>query len=133
MPGDTWNGKIIDATYDYRDADGRLIFQNVRMAPKEFWLRRPDGNGGWIGNLKDVPRPLPIHGLPEVLQADPAAYVYVPEGEKAVGYLRSRGLVATTNAMGAEKAKFFDWTPLRGRHVVVLPDNDELMAYTNGI
>ena len=40
-------GKIV-AVYDYRDADGTLLYQVVRYEPKTFRQRRPDGNGGWI-------------------------------------------------------------------------------------
>src|SRR5262249_41618169 len=39
------------ATYDYRDADGVLRFQKVRNPPgakTRFFMRRPDGQGGWI-------------------------------------------------------------------------------------
>jgi hypothetical protein len=47
--GHTANGKrpIIVRTYDYRDADGTLLFQCVRYQPKEFKQRRPDSKGGW--------------------------------------------------------------------------------------
>ena len=38
----------IAATYDYRDANGALVFQVVRKMPKDFRQRRPDGHGGWI-------------------------------------------------------------------------------------
>ena len=34
-------------TYDYDDEGGALLFQKVRAPGKRFWLRRPDGNGGW--------------------------------------------------------------------------------------
>src|ERR1017187_4171575 len=41
----------IVATYDYKDAEGKLLFQCVRFEPKDFRQRRPDGNGGWIWEL----------------------------------------------------------------------------------
>jgi hypothetical protein len=37
-------GRIV-ATYDYVDARGEVVFQVVRMAPKSFRQRRPNGNG----------------------------------------------------------------------------------------
>jgi putative DNA primase/helicase len=40
--------KVIVATYDYRDADGKVLHQTVRYEPKKFAQRRPDGKGGWI-------------------------------------------------------------------------------------
>ena len=39
---------VIGAAYDYRDEDGKLLYQVVRMVPKDFRQRRPDGAGGWI-------------------------------------------------------------------------------------
>ncbi len=95
----------------------------MRSAPKDFRQRRPDGSGGWISNLGDVRRVL--YRLPELLAAGPTRPVFVPEGEKDVDALWGIGYLATTNAMGAGK-----WRPqysesLRGRHVVILPDNDQ--------
>ena len=46
--------KKIVATYDYLDENGKLLFQTVRYDPKDFRQRQPDGNGGWIWNLKGV-------------------------------------------------------------------------------
>jgi putative DNA primase/helicase len=43
--------KIV-ATYDYRDEVETLLYQKVRYVPKDFRVRRPDGNNGWIWNLK---------------------------------------------------------------------------------
>jgi hypothetical protein len=66
--------------------------------------------------------------LPELLhdlRQDSGAMVLVVEGEQAVDALRSRGLVATCNPMGAGK-----WQPtysrwLLGANVVVYADNDQ--------
>lgn len=113
----------IVAAYDYRNEQGTLLFQAVRYDPKGFTQRRPDGNGGWIYNLDGVPRVL--YRLPELLAADPAATVYVVEGEKDADALAALGLVATTNAAGAGKWRAEYADALRGRGVVVLPDNDE--------
>ena len=33
--------------YDYCDVDGTLLSQSVRRADKSFFVRTPDGNGGW--------------------------------------------------------------------------------------
>lgn len=48
----------IVATYDYRDADGQLLFQVVRWTGKRFAVRRPDDRGNWIWNLVGVQRVL---------------------------------------------------------------------------
>ena len=115
-------GRIV-ATYDYADADGITVFQVVRYAPKDFRQRRPDGKGGWVPNLKGVE--LVPYRLPELLAAPAVEPVFIPEGEKDVDALRALGLIATCNPAGANKwkASFAKW--LRGRDVVVLPDNDD--------
>ncbi|MBI2766516.1 MAG: toprim domain-containing protein [Chloroflexi bacterium] len=111
----------IVATYDYLDQDGVLLYQAVRMHPKSFRQRRPDGKDGWVWNLEGTTKVL--FRLPELLAS--TGTVYIVEGEKDVLSLAERGLTATCNAMGAGK-----WRPaynesLRGRAVVVLPDNDK--------
>lgn len=66
------------ATYDYRDADGALLYQVVRMQPKDFRFRRPDSGGSWVWNLKGVRRIL--YRLPELLAAAHDSPVYIVEG-----------------------------------------------------
>jgi hypothetical protein len=115
-------GRKIVGTYDYRDAQGNLLYQTVRYEPKEFCQRRSD-KGGWAWSLGDVPRVL--YRLPELLQ-NPERPVFVVEGEKDADRLHRLGLVATTGVCGANAA----WLPaytetLRGREVIVLPDNDD--------
>lgn len=113
----------IEAVYDYRRADGRLLYQVLRYTPKSFKQRRQGEEGRWIWKVDGVQRVL--YRLPELLSADPSLPVFVPEGEKDVNRLAELGLVATTNPMGAGR-----WRPeysehLRDRHVVVLPDHDD--------
>ncbi|HTV44844.1 MAG TPA: AAA family ATPase [Stellaceae bacterium] len=112
----------ITATYAYRDQSGALRYQVVRLDPKSFRQRRPNGApDAWVWDMDGV-EPLPYR-LPELLE-DPAATAFIAEGEKDCDALGDRGLVATTNHGGAGK-----WRPeisrwLTGRHVVILPDND---------
>jgi hypothetical protein len=114
---------LIAATYDYGDEQGVLLFQTVRYCPKDFKQRRPDGRGGWIWDLNGAPRLL--YRLPELLAADSSQTVFIPEGEKDVDNLRGLGLVATTNPLGAGRWRWEFNEALRGRPVVILPDNDE--------
>jgi len=117
------NGKPeIVTTYDYRDATGDLVFQVCRLDPKSFRQRRPKFDGGWEWNTKGCPKLL--YRLPELL-AKPDAVVYVAEGEKDCDNLFKLGLTATCNAMGAGKWRKEHAERLRGRAVVVLPDNDQ--------
>lgn len=110
-----------EATYDYTDEKGRLLYQVVRLAGKEFRCRRPDGTGGWIWDLEGTRRVL--YHLPEIL-ALPDFVVYVVEGEKGADRLVKLGLVATTNPVGAGKWRDEYSQMLAGRDVVILPDND---------
>src|SRR6185369_12964319 len=62
--------------------------------------------------------------LPNVLKAE---IVYLPEGEKDVHTLEEWGLVASCNPGGSGSTRLYEgWTGhFRGRHIVILPDNDE--------
>jgi hypothetical protein len=114
--------RIVDR-YSYTDEDGEILFQTVRYEPKKFRQRRPDGSGGWLWNLDGVRKVL--YRLPELLASDPNELVFICEGEKDVDRLRSIGLVATCNPLGAEKWDASYTTALRERLCVLLQDNDD--------
>jgi hypothetical protein len=118
------SGPRIVATYDYRDEQEVLLFQVCRYEPKDFRQRRPDGAGGWTWKLDGVQRVL--YRLPELLATDPSQTVYLVEGEKDADKLVAEGLVATTNSGGAGKWRDEYNESLRGRSVVIVPDNDEV-------
>lgn len=107
-------------TYDYTDESGTLLYQICRLEPKDFRVRRPDGKGGWIWNFGDVP--LVLYNLPQVIKADE---VIVCEGEKDADRLNALGYTATTNPFGAGKWKPEYSEPLKGKKVVIPPDNDD--------
>ncbi len=113
----------IVAVYDYRDAKGHLWGQVCRTASKDFPVRRPDGNGGWVWNWQGVTRTL--YRFPELLAADPSDWVFVTEGERDADNLARAGLVATTNPLGAGKWRDEYSEALKGRKVAVIPDNDD--------
>jgi hypothetical protein len=116
------HAKKLVTTYDYRDASGALLHQTVRYYPKDFKQRRPDGKGDWDWSLKGLQTVL--YRLPELLAVDLAAPVFICEGEKAVDAVVDLGMTATCSPLGAGKWQAHHAGPLRGRHVVVLPDND---------
>lgn len=118
----TNTGRIV-ATYDYKAEDGRLLFQAVRLEPKDFRQRKPDGAGGWVWKLGNVRRVL--YRLPELLAADRSLPIFIVEGEKDADRLWSLGLPATTNVGGAGKWHASYSEALRGRQVVVIADNDD--------
>lgn len=109
--------KIV-ATYDYVDLDGVLQYQVLRYEPKDF--RQRAGDGSW--SVKGI-APL-LYKLPE-LTANTNAPVFVVEGEKDVIALEKLGFVATCNSGGARKFPAECAEYLRGRNVIILPDNDD--------
>ena len=110
---------VIAATYDYTDEAGRPLYQVVRTWPKGFFQRYPDERGKFI--KRKHPRQV-LYRLPEVLSA---WCVFVVEGEKDCESLRDHGFVATTNAGGAKAPWLPQYTEsLRGREVILIPDND---------
>jgi hypothetical protein len=78
---------------------------------------------GW--RIAAMPEPRPLYRLPALLAAAPDVPVVVTEGEKTADAAARCGLLATTSAGGARAAKKTDWSPVAGRRVVVLPDNDD--------
>lgn len=118
----TTRRRIIEV-YCYCDERSELLYQAVRLDPKGFYKRKPDGKGGWINEVKGVRRVL--YQLPALLAAPLESTVFIPEGEKDVDRLYSAGLVATCNDGGAGKwsDEFNEF--LRDRSIVILPDNDE--------
>lgn len=145
----------ITATYPYVDEHGDLLYEVLRIEPgrdgksKEFrQRRRHPSDGAWVWGIrkgyyrksqggdwypvKDESVPgdeeLPdvrrvLYHLPAVLHADA---VYLVEGEKDVSTLESGGLVATTNSGGAAQKWLPEYTEsLCGRHVFIIPDNDD--------
>lgn len=114
----------IVATYPYHDEDGQLLFEVTRYKPKNFKVRRPDGSGGWIWNLRGV-RPVLYH-LPDIIRAiTNGDDIYVTEGEKDCDNLWELELIATTNPFGAGKWKPEYSEMLSGAQVIIVPDNDD--------
>lgn len=112
----------IVATYDYQNSEGELLYQAVRYEPKDFRQRKPDGNGGWQWNMQGVNRVL--YRLPDLIDAEPDALVYITEGEKDVDALRGLGLLATCNVGGALKWQREFSETLRGRACCIVADKD---------
>jgi RecA-family ATPase len=108
----------ITDTYPYQDRDGTLLYEVLRLEPKSFRQRQPDGRGGWIWKLGD--RRVPYR-WPELIKY-PDATVIVTEGEKDADNVAALDLCASTVASGK-------WTDdcinaLAGRHCWILQDID---------
>jgi 5S rRNA maturation endonuclease (ribonuclease M5) len=112
-------------TYDYTDADGRLIFQVVRYFPKSFGQRRPDGSGGWINDLRGI-KSRPLFRLPRVVEGVRIGTpVVVVEGERDALTLEALGKVATTCPGGAGKWRQEHTETLAGAKVRIVTDADD--------
>jgi RecA-family ATPase len=112
------------AAWDYTDADGVVLYRKVRVAlpdgGKSYRFEHPDGRGGWKPKRGDA-QPVPYR-LHELAHAPRETLLYMAEGEKQADKLASWGLLATSS----KDWRSFDFSGyVRGRTVVILPDNDE--------
>lgn len=109
--------------YPYVRADGSIALIILRFdfddGSKGFRPIHPV-DGGW--QVGDPSGPLLLYRFPDQVEA---SRVYVCEGEKAAEGGRQLGLTCTTSAHGSKSPQRTDWSPLAGRDVVILPDNDD--------
>ncbi len=122
--GEAWR---VTGVYEFTDESGAVLYRTRRhehpSRPKRYTAERPDGQGGWINGLGDTQRVL--YRLPELLAADPAAPVYLVEGERKADKLAAWGLPATAIAFGCKGWRKCYAEALAGRTVAILSDNDE--------
>lgn len=126
------NEKIFVCEYVYQDETGAAVFAATRWvgikSGEKTFTQKCMIKGKWVpgGWRNHGVEPVPYR-LPELIGADPAAVVYVVEGEKDALALARLGLVATTNAGGTAGGRTA-WPGFpgrfRGRDVVLIPDND---------
>ncbi|WP_265024612.1 AAA family ATPase [Wolbachia endosymbiont (group A) of Eupithecia tripunctaria] len=70
-----------------------------------------------------LPETRPLYNIPGIVKSDKVILV---EGEKCADALIEKGMTATTAMLGANAPiKKTDWSPLKGKHVIICPDNDE--------
>ncbi|WP_264686077.1 MULTISPECIES: AAA family ATPase [unclassified Wolbachia] len=70
-----------------------------------------------------APEVRPLYNIPEILKSDKVILV---EGEKCAEALIKQGITATTAMSGANALiEKTDWTPLKGKNIIIWPDNDE--------
>ena len=100
------NGQAIVRVYRYDDDNGK------RYLP--FDIKKSTFN---------APEIRPLYNIPGILKSDKVVLV---EGEKCADVLTKKGITATTTMSGANAdPNKTDWTPLKGKHVIIWPDNDE--------
>ena len=131
------------ASYDYRDTDGRILFQKRRYepagAPKTFRTYRPDGDR-WLAGIdpQDGPRTKRVLYNAHLLVT--ANLALIAEGEKDADNLMQANLYSEQADLRAVAVASFDgaWKPgqspkwldqynrsFSDKHVIVFEDNDE--------
>lgn len=113
-----------EAVYAYRSVEGVGLAEKLRYPGKVFRWRRPDGQGNWIADVKDIN--LPLYRLLDIRERG-ASDLYVVEGEKDADRLWSVDLPATTAPHGSSR-----WAPEYTaqiktavvERVYLVPDND---------
>jgi hypothetical protein len=113
-------GKV-SQTWRYRDSNCEPVGMICRWDTATGKEIRPVSRNskGWI--IGAMPKPRPLYRLPDLHKSK---RIYVCEGEKCADALALLGFVATTSSGGSQAASATDWTPLSGKDVVILPDND---------
>ena len=122
------------ALYSYTDLDGRLLFYVSRrdftggkdILPHTYGIL--NGRPGWY--VKRMPPPLPLYGLRLLATAPPDFDIFICEGEKAAIALNQKlksenfAAFAMTWPGGVDNIQNVDWSPLKGRSVILWPDAD---------
>lgn len=121
------------AYWTYHNAQGKPVGLIARWDLPSGKTIRPlcrDQSGKWC--IGAMPEPRPLFNLPAILKT--LGTIVIVEGEKCALAAESLGLVATTSAGGSQAASKTDWTPLAGREVIILPDNDKAgWKYANDV
>lgn len=128
--------KEFQVKYDYTDDKGNILFVVRRFGlvygdtgepvlnskgkqRKDFRVQSADGHS----YPKDMEL-RPLYRLTDWVNDKTDAEIYVCEGEKAADALAAIGLYATTMPGGSSAVLKADWSPLKGREVIIWPDND---------
>lgn len=109
----------------YTDAAGEAVGESVRWDTAGGKEIRPICRSGPGWTITAMPEPRPLLGLEYLSKLPDGAWVYIVEGETCVDAATAIGIVATTSAGGSNAAAKSDWSVLRHRVAVILPDNDE--------
>lgn len=120
--GEAWGAP--SSVYRYTDATGKLIAEIERYDWEKDGERKKTFRPWDVAQRKYThPETRPLYNLQNIASAPE---IVIVEGEKAADALIAQNIDATT-AMGGGNAPLekTDWTPLRGRKVIIWPDNDE--------
>lgn len=130
LPDMRQGGRAPSASYEYRNADGTLAClvaryqdgQEKRFCPFTVWETEPDVLQ-WAG--KGLPDARPLYRSPD-LRAHPDRVILLSEGEKCADAVAEAfpGYVSVTWMGGSNAVDKTDFSPLLGRDVIILPDDD---------
>ena len=128
-----------DHYYPYRNACGEILgyilrWDTVRQGEikKEFrpfiYCEFPNGKRRWCS--QGVPTPRPLFNLDKITKHYQDT-VLICEGEKTAIAAATLfpAFVATTTMQGAQSAKQTDYSPLKGRHVIIMDHDDAGLKY----
>lgn len=112
--------QFITYSWNYLDENGQII---VKVSRHDT----PDGKKYLPFDIKQseyvAPKIRSLYNIPGILKSDKVILV---EGEKCAEALINQGMTATTAMSGANAIiDKTDWTPLKGKNIVIWPDNDE--------
>ncbi len=113
------------ARWTYTDANGDPVGEVLRWNPSARGkIVRPISrrDDGWV--IAAMPEPRPLLHLPGLSRLPDGAWVYIVEGETCVDAARAIGLIATSSAGGSKAATKSDWSVIKGKVAVILPDHD---------
>lgn len=124
--------------YEYRNLKGRLLGYTARyniennskiVLPYNYIMI--NGSPEWVFRGFKAPS-LPYKA--ELLTMYPKLPVCIVEGEKAVdwGLKNSKGFIFISWVGGANAVNQVDWSVLKNRHVILIPDHDKEAKDNNG-
>jgi len=104
----------------WRYPNGAIVARFEKDGEKTFRPYRGNGDGWEDG---DPPGMWPLYRLPDLARF-PDAPIFLAEGEGKADVLAGVGLLGIASAHGSNGAGKTDWTPLAGRQLIIMPDND---------
>ncbi len=125
--------KAREAGYAYYDTKGKLCFAVCRFPPG-YRGRKKKSFQAWSHVRKKGWRPKmlhkgkrPLYRLSQILGAPEKYQIMVVEGEKCVETVEThfKGAIVTTWSGGAGNEGYTDFSPLHGRSVLLISDEDE--------
>ncbi|MDB2613918.1 AAA family ATPase [Chlamydiales bacterium] len=126
------------ARYNYQDEKGNLLFHTLRLVSRNDPNKKMviplsygyfDGQKDPYWELKGYrPNNQPLYRL-DLLEKSPNSKVLIVEGEKSTdaanALFKGKNIIAISWIGGSSSVSKSDWSPLKGRDVIIWPDNDK--------